>query len=264
MREGRLTTLTGCLTIVFTIEEAQSSTFDGNKAQTFTQHPPTMTPFKNFSQHTAPHVSWKNRARRGSFYLAVAALLSVHTTSCGSGDDNGQDWEQVTVQEPTKGVVTTIEETEAGKFAITDEQVVSSKDSSRVVIKRLDGSSETLTLDQARHLVQPQDTAGTHSSSHTTGYRHHSGGLGGVLWWGAMGYMMGRSFNTPVNPGIYRDDRRTGFSGGNSGTGGAAYRTGSTAASELQRTAVSRTTMRPVSGKSGFFGGSSRSKASGG
>ena len=225
-----------------------------------------MTPFKHFSQHTTPPVSWKNRARRGSLFVAVAALLSVHATSCGGGD-SGQDWEEVTVQEPTKGVVTTIEETEAGKFAIADEQVVSSKDSSRVIIKRLDGSSETLTLDQARHLVQPQDTAGTHNSSHNTAYRHHSSGLGGVLWWGAMGYMMGRSFNSPVNPGIYRDDRRSGFSGGGSGgayAGGAAYRAGTSAASELQRTSVSRTMRQPVSGRSGFFGGSSRGRASGG
>ncbi len=224
-----------------------------------------MTPFKNFTHHTTPPVSWKNRARRGSLFIAVAALLSVHTTSCGSSD-SGQEWEEVTVQEPTKGVVTTIEETEVGKFAITDEQVVASKDDSRVIVKRLDGSSETLTLDQARSLVQPQDTAGTHNSSHNTGYRHHSSGLGGVLWWGAMGYMMGRSFNSPINPGIYRDDRRGGSSGGSGGStaGGSAYRTGSSAASELQRTSVSRTMRQPVSGKSGFFGGSSRSKASGG
>jgi hypothetical protein len=222
-----------------------------------------MTPFKNFTHHTAPTFSWKNRARRGGLYVAVAALLSVHASSCGSGD-NGQDWEEVTVQEPTKGVVTTIEETEAGKFAITDEQVVPSKDSSRVVIKRLDGTTETLSIEQARRLVQPQDTAGTHNTTHTSiVHHHHSGGLGGVLWWGAMGYMMGRNMNTPVNPGIYRDDRRGGFSGGGGGyAGGAAYRAGNSAASELQRTAVSRTTMRPVSGKSGFFGGSSRSRAS--
>ncbi len=225
-----------------------------------------MTPFKNFTHHTTPPVSWKNRARRGSLFLAVAAMLSVHT-GCGN-NDSGQDWEEVTVQEPTKGVVTTIEETEAGKFSITEERVVSSKDSSRVIVKRLDGTAETLTLDQARNLVQPQDTAGTHQSSHNTAYRHHSSGLGGVLWWGAMGYMMGRSFNSPVNPGIYRDDRRSGFSGGGSSgggyAGGAAYRTGTSAASELQRTSVSRTMRQPVSGRSGFFGGSSRSKASGG
>lgn len=225
-----------------------------------------MTPFKNFTHPATPPVSWKSRARRGSLFIAVAALLSVHT-GCGNSD-SGQDWEEVTVQEPTKGVVTTIEETEAGKFAITDERVVSSKDSSRVIVKRLDGTAETLTIDQARSLVQPQDTAGTHQSSHNTAYRHHSSGLGGVLWWGAMGYMMGRSFNSPVNPGIYRDDRRSGFSGGSSGggayAGGAAYRAGTSAASELQRTSVSRTMRQPVSGKSGFFGGSSRSKSSGG
>lgn len=219
-----------------------------------------MTPFKNFSQDTSSNISWKNRARRGSLYIAVAALLSVHASSCGS--DNGQDWEEVTVQEPTKGVVTTIEETESGKFSITDEQVVPSKDSSRVIIKRLDGSVENLSLEQARRLVQPQDTAGTHQTNHTNiVHHHHSSGLGGVLWWGAMGYMMGRSFNTPVNPAIYRDDRRMGGSTG-AYAGGSAYRAGSSAASELQRTAVSRTTMRPVSGKSGFFGGSSRGRAS--
>lgn len=182
--------------------------------------------------------------RRGGLYVAVAALLSVHT-GCGGGD-NGQDWEEVTVQEPTKGVITTIEETESGSFSIVDEKVVSAKDSSRVVIKRLDGTTETLTLDQARGLVQPQDTSSTaNTNTNQPHYRSHGMGLGHVMWWGAMGYMMGRSFSSPINSGVYRG----GYNGG--------------AASELRRTAVSRTTMRPVSGKSGFFGRSSRGSSGG-
>lgn len=215
-----------------------------------------MTPFKNFSQTPPVTTNWKNRARRGSLYVAVAAMLSVHM-GCGGCSDNGQDWEEVTVQEPTKGVVTTIEETQTGEFSIVNEEVVPSKDSSRVIIKRLDGSTETLNLEQAKGLVQGIDTVRVAEQNQQ--YRSHSHGLGHIVWWGAMGYMMGRSFGSPVPSYIYRDDRR-----GSGYYGGGAYRAGTTAASELQRTSVSRTTMRPVSGRSGFFGGSSRGRSFGG
>lgn len=194
-----------------------------------------MTPFKNFGQYP----SWKHRVRRGGLYVAVAALLAANT---GCGDSgNGSDWEEVTVQEPTKGVVTTLEETEPGKFSIVDEAIAESRDASRVVIKRLSGTTDTLTLAQAQALVQPQDTAGGHN---TATYRH-SHGMGSVLWWGTMGYMMGRSFGSPSYNGYYSP----GF-------------TSRSVTSELQRTAVSRTVTRPVSGKSGFFKGWGR--ASGG
>lgn len=196
-----------------------------------------MTPFKNYSKYP----SWKQRIRRGGLYVAVATMIAVHT---GCGDSgNGADWEEVTVQEPTKGVVTTLEETEPGKFSIVNEAIVDSKDASRVIIQRMNGVIDTLTLAQAKSLVQPQDTV-NHGNAH---YRH-SHGMGNVIWWGAMGYMMGRSFSTPVNSGFY----------------GRGYAGGANVTSELQRTAVSRTTMRPVNGKSGFFNGSSRGRSSGG
>lgn len=170
--------------------------------------------------------------------MAVAAVLAANA---GCGDSgNGSDWEEVTVQEPTKGVVTTLEETEPGQFSIVNEEITETKDASRVIIKRLSGTTDTLTLAQAQSLVQPQDTVSnhTHRSSH---------GMGNVLWWGAMGYMMGRSFSSPAYSGYYS----RGYSGAN-------------VSSELQRTAVSRTVMRPVNGKSGFFKGSSRGRSSGG
>lgn len=182
-----------------------------------------MTPFKNFSKNA----TWQNRLRRGSLYLVVAATLAV-PTGCGNSD-NGGDWEEVQVTEPTQGVVTTIEETAAGEYMIVDERMVG-KDSSRVVIRRLDGSEETLTLAQARGLVQPADTVQT-----VVQQRHYGGhGLGSVLWWGTMGYMMGRNFGSPMQPGFYRS--------------------GVTPVSqELRRTATTRTEMRPVKGRSGFF-----------
>lgn len=206
-----------------------------------------MTPFKNFSTDS----TWRRRIKRGSIYVAVALMLGGQA---GCGSNNGEDWEEVTTYEATKGVITTLEETEAGQFSIVDEQVTGSKDSSRVIIKRLDGSTETLTLDQARRFVQPQDTlAQVQPPPGQQHYHHH--GMGHVLWWGAMGYMMGRSFNSPVQPYVYRDQARAG--------GSTGYTSDSRVGQELRRTAVSRTSMRPVSGRSGFFGGSGRGRSGG-
>jgi hypothetical protein len=182
-----------------------------------------MTPFRNFSTNA----TWTRRLRRGGLYVAVATLLGTHAASCGGGDKT--EWEEVTTYEVTKGVVTTIEETEAGKFAIVDERVVDGKDSSRVIIKRLSGTIDTMTLDQARGLVGAQDTV------YQTVNRHGSHGLGGILWWGAMGYMMGRSFGSPSPSNIYRNNMP------------------SPVGSQLRQTAIPRTQLRPVSGKSGFF-----------
>ena len=182
-----------------------------------------MTPFKNFSKNT----TWQNRLRRGSLYVAVAAML-IAPTGCGS-DGNGGDWEEVQVTEPTQGVVTTLEETESGQFLIAEERVVD-KDSSRVIIRRLDGSEETMTLAQARGLGQPSDT----TQAAVQPRRHGGHGLGPILWWGTMGYLMGRSFGSPVQPGFYR--------------GGATP-----AFQDLRRTATTRTEMRPAKGRSGFF-----------
>ncbi len=203
-----------------------------------------MTPYKNFDKNN----SWQHRIRRGGLYVAVAAALGGQAACSG----NGGDWEQVTVQEATKGVVTTLEETEPGQFTIVDEQVVASRDASRVIIRRLSGTTDTMNLDQARSFVQAGDTL----RQQTTTMHRHSSGMGHVLWWGAMGYMMGRNFSSPVSSGIYSPNYG----------GGAGFRAGSSAASELQRTAVSRTVMRPSQGRSGFFGRSSSgsSRGSGG
>ncbi len=194
-----------------------------------------MTPFKNYSTES----TWKRSLRRGGMYVAVAALLSGQA-ACSS--DNGSDWEEVTVQEPTKGVITTLEEKENGEFDIVDEEVVGSKDASRVVIRRRDGTVDSLTLAQAKSLVQPQDTVAPRQHNNQ-GYHSHGMGMGGVLWWGAMGYMMGRSFGSPGYSSVYR--------GGQSG-----YMARSGVGDELRRTSVSRTVRMPASGKSGFFRGS--------
>ncbi len=193
-----------------------------------------MTPFKNFNTQS----TWKRSLRRGGMYVAVAALLSGQA-ACGS--DNGADWENVTVQEPTKGVITTLEEQENGEFDIIDEQMVDSKDASRVIIRRRNGTTDSLTLAQAKSLVQPQDTVmpRQNNQGYNQGYHSHGMGLGGVLWWGSMGYMMGRNFGSPGYSSVYR----------------GGYMPGTNVGDELRRTSVSRTVRMPSSGRSGFFRG---------
>lgn len=194
-----------------------------------------MTPYKNFSQSQ----SWSSRVRRGALYVAVSALLAV-PAACGS--DNGTDWEEVTVEEPTKGVITTVEETEPGQFTVAGEQIVDTRDQSRVVVKHLDGKIDTLSLAQARGLVGTQDTV----RQTTVVHQHHGGfGLGHILWWSAMGHMMGRGFGSPAPSYVYRD----GSAMGNT-------------ASELRRTSVSRTVKVPAKSRSGFFKGFGRSSRS--
>lgn len=191
-----------------------------------------MAPYKNY--HTKS--TWRRRLRRGGLYVAVTAMLGA---PAGCGNNNGSDWEDVTVQEPTKGVVTTLEENENGEFDIVDERVVDNKADARVIVRHRDGQVDSLTLAQARGLVQPQDTVAQQSNG---GYRSH--GMGHVIWWGAMGYMMGRNMGAPVQSSIYR-----------SGANTAGFMAGTGAADELRRTSVSRTVRMPAKGRSGFFRG---------
>lgn len=198
-----------------------------------------MTPSRHFSKNPV----FQNRLRQGGLYVAVAALLATHT-SCSN--NSGGDWEAVTTYEVTKGVQTTLEEVEPDKFEVIDEQVVEGKAASSVIIKRLSGEVDTLSMSQAQTLVTNQDTVSTHNNSHTT-YHGHGYGLGRVLYWSSFGYMMGRNFNSPSPYGVYRNN---GFAP-------------SGVTDQLRSTALSRTEMRPIRGRSGFFGGSGRSRFGG-
>ncbi len=194
-----------------------------------------MTPARHFS--TNP--KFNDRLRQGGLYVAVAALLATHTQCTNSGGSG--DWEAVTTYEVTKGVQTTLEEVEPDKFEVVDEQLLEGKAASSVIIKRLSGQVDTLGLAEAQSLVTSQDTVSTHSRTH---YRHGYG-IGPILYWSAFGHMMGRSFNTP-SPynNVYRNN---GFAS-------------SGVTDQLRSTSLSRTEMRPVRGRTGFFGGSGRSR----
>lgn len=121
----------------------------------------------------------------GVFFLAHTLLTGcdeapVKTT--GGGDGN-------VMQERKAGVMTQIEETEPGDYKIMNEYPSST---TGVVVKRRDGTSETLTEDRARSLMDG------------AGQERNMLGLGTVLSAGLLGYMMGK--NTSPNPFVYGNE----------------------------------------------------------
>jgi hypothetical protein len=169
-----------------------------------------MTPVKNFS---------KLKTHKNSTYLlSIGGLLALHLlTGCGSSEPQ---MEQVTVQKPTKGVVTTIKETKKDQYEIVKENVTDSPDDSKFLVNRLNGKTDTLTTAQARSMVSAADTGWTTTDQTSTdslrdkrahgnnnmnnnGYHHRSSSLSNVLWWGVGGYMLGRNMSQPTMPGFY-------------------------------------------------------------
>jgi CCR4-NOT transcriptional regulation complex NOT5 subunit len=116
---------------------------------------------KTSFQHSALQRSfptWRNFVKAGALFATLSGLMLLGT-SCG-----GDEYEEVEVidtivtEELTKGLITTVKEVQPGQFAVDDEQVVETKDSSRIIVKYLDGKTESLTIDQAKARVQPQDS----------------------------------------------------------------------------------------------------------
>jgi hypothetical protein len=144
----------------------------------------------------------------------------------------------------TKGIKTYITEIDSGVFKITDEEVVP-EGQSMAYVKYLNGNTDTLTLEQAKKIaVMEADTTGKTLQEPTQNQTHYrSSGLGNVLWWGGLGYMMGRSHSMAPYSGFYASP--------------GAYNKAQQSSSSV---AASRVT-RPVNSRTGFFN-SSRSSGS--
>lgn len=121
-------------------------------------------------------------------------------TGCSSSEPE-QQWETVTVQKPTQGVVSTLQEMPDGKFELLEEKIVSNADSSLVIIKKLDGTTQTLTLPEVKGMLAATDTMPNQQINHRTHYGGY--GMGSLLWNTAMGFMIGRSFSSMGNQGYY-------------------------------------------------------------
>ncbi|MES2730427.1 MAG: hypothetical protein V4714_01720 [Bacteroidota bacterium] len=156
--------------------------------------------------------------------------------SCGNDEQNREE-ETETVY--TKGVQTYIEETEKGVFKITDEKTVDPNDS-KVFITYLDGRRDTLNLEEARRIVDQRE-------NHNQGQSyHHESGLSNVLFYGGMGYLMGRSFNSQPNPAYYANPN--------------VYQRSQSNATTLSRSKMTK----PSNSRSGYFGRSRSGGSHGG
>lgn len=150
--------------------------------------------------------------RKGAFIRKIKDITLSSTLSLGlltgagfMQSCNNQSSEQEEYEVAfTKGMQTQITETEKGVFKITDEQVVGEGES-RAIVKFLNGKTDTLTIDQAKRIVDAegnnQNWENENSQVQAGGY--HGGGLSSALMYGALGYYMGRSMNSRPNPGFY-------------------------------------------------------------
>lgn len=172
--------------------------------------------------------------------LSLALLGGMVTLpSCGNREGTTEEYETVY----TKGVHTYITETEPGVFKITDEKTIGASEQSMAYIKHLDGKVDTLTIAEAQRIVEREAT-GPHNSY------YQGSGLGNVLFYGAMGYMIGNSMGNRYQR--YDDGRASRYYNNPS-----TYERSRQTATDLQ---TSRAT-RPSGSKSGFFG---RSRGYGG
>lgn len=141
--------------------------------------------------------------------ITISSTLSLSLISgagmmggCGSENNDREEYEVVF----TKGMETHITETEKGVFKITDERVVGEGES-KAIVKFINGGVDTLSIEQARRIVEAQaDTTGWDTNNQNqvqSGSHYYGGGLGNALLYGSLGYMLGRSMNSRPNPGFY-------------------------------------------------------------
>lgn len=197
--------------------------------------------------------------RKGAFIRKVKDITLSSTLSLGllgttlfmpgcdnntANSNNAEEYETAF----TKGMQTHIQETEKGIFKITDEQVVGESES-KAIVSFLNGKTDTLTLEQAKRIVDAEgnnrswDENNTNEEVRQGGY--HGGGLSSVLMYGALGYYMGRSMNSRPNPGFYASP--------------AVYNRAQQHTSTIQNARVSR----PVGSSKGYFRSGSGSRSVG-
>jgi hypothetical protein len=131
--------------------------------------------------------------------LSLALLGSAGWMEGCSNERREDEYEVVF----TKGMQTSIVETEKGVFKITDEKVVAEGES-KAIITFLNGNTDTLTIEQAKRIVEnSQENKNWDNDEQVANRGHHGGGLSSALMYGALGYYMGRSMNSRPNPGFY-------------------------------------------------------------
>ena len=123
-------------------------------------------------------------------FLVIRSLISSPGTS-----SSNVEYIETEVASPTEGVITKVEEVQADVFKITDEEVVSTVEESRIIANYLDGETDTFTLNE----IAVVDTTVV---SEERGYRRRSG-ISSIVHYGLIGYMLGRPMGTPMRSSSY-------------------------------------------------------------
>ncbi|MFD2572586.1 hypothetical protein ACFSUS_18245 [Spirosoma soli] len=178
------------------------------------------------------------------------ALLNGAAVLQSCGNNSSEEQTEQTETRFGKGVRTYITETSPGNFKITDE-VQANPDQAGAIVSYYDGHRDTLSVEAAKRLVQTDQSTSTYFNNPSAYGAYHHNGLANVLLWGGLGYMLGRS-TAPQ----YRDYERRYGSGVYANPG--VYQRSNQIRENVRTSRVTRT-VRPSGGRSGFFGGRSRS-----
>ncbi|GAB3033851.1 hypothetical protein [Spirosoma pulveris] len=181
--------------------------------------------------------------------LSLALLNgSVMLQSCGnSGSDEQEARTETTFKQ---GVRTYITETAPGNFKITDE-VQTGPDKAGAIVSYYDGHRDTLSVEAAKRLVETDKSTSTYLNNPGAYQSYHHNGLANALLWGSLGYMLGRN-----NSSQFRTDQQRYGSGFYTNPG--LFQRSTQVGENIRSSRVTRT-VRPSGGRSGFFGGRSRS-----
>lgn len=174
------------------------------------------------------------------YILGIAALVvyMVMKDDSQSRPDEYVAIESTTVTEPTEGVITRLKEVEPEVFKITEEELVPTKEESRIITTYMDGEVDTF-------LLQEIAVVDTTVVSEDQNYRRRSG-MSTALHYGLLGYWLGRPMSTPIRQSSYANS--------------SAYDRSQNGRTRMTNTATKRTvrTPRPSStGKSGYGAGRS-------
>ena len=162
----------------------------------------------------------------------VVGLYAVYVLFIKS-DDQSQSYTTEEVVEPTQGVISYLQQQPDSSFLIADEVTIDNPEDSKVIATYLDNTRDTFSLSEVQAMSNEDDNG-----------HYRSRGIYRGVYWGLMGYWMGRSMSSPVRSSAYMDQNT--YNRVNNGAG-----------QNMQRTASRTTRTKPSAGRSGYGGGSS-------
>lgn len=197
---------------------------------------PNHEPQPPVSAKPLPYVSKHNLMFRKHllFPTLLSAGLGLGLFSCGSDTE--------TVKEPTEGVVTTLTEVSPGDFRIVSETAVPRPEDSRIILNKMDSTTQVITLTEAQAMLGSDSTR--YSQQQRSAVRRSSGGFFFFMMYNRMGghtpragsYVNSQAYNRSAGVGSSlnnsaRTTTRTRSGFGSKSSGSSSRSTGSSSRS---------------------------------